>query len=309
MSELMFPGAAPHAGGGPDNADNLIVETTTQRFRADVIDASMEVPVLVDFWAPWCGPCRQLTPTLEKAVRAAKGRVKLAKMNIDEHPEIAGQLQVQSIPTVYVFSKGQPVDGFMGAVPESQIMALIERVAGPAQPSDEDTLIEEADRLLAEGALGEAAGLYSQVFQANGQNAAAIAGVAQCMIRTGDYDRARQTLALTPPDGQDHPAIVAARTALELAEAADSLGDPVALTARLESNPNDHQARYDLAQILHARGENVAATDALIHIVKADREWSDGAARKLLLQFFEAWGPQSDLTKDGRRKLSAVLFS
>lgn len=308
MSELYIPGATPAAQPTGSNGD-LIVETTTERFKEDVIDASMSVPVLVDFWAPWCGPCKQLTPTLEKAVKAAKGRVKLVKMNIDKHPQIAGQLNVQSIPTVFVFAGGQPIDGFMGAVPESQINALIDKVAGAAQPSSEDEALAEADRLFATGALTEAAQIYARALQVSPQNPVAIGGVARCLVQTGDLERARQTLGLTPPEAENHAAIVAAKAALELAESAAELGDPAVLLAKLDADPSDHQARYDLARILHAKGENSAAVNELLEIIRADRNWSDSAARKLLLQFFEAWGPQSELTKDGRRRLSALLFS
>ncbi len=308
MSELYIPGATPTAQPAGSDGD-LIVDTTTERFKEDVIDASMSVPVLVDFWAPWCGPCKQLTPTLEKAVKAAKGRVKLVKMNIDEHPQIAGQLNVQSIPTVFVFAGGQPVDGFMGAVPESQINALIDKVAGAAEPSSEDEALAEADRLFAAGALTEAAQIYARALQVSPQNPVAIGGVARCLVQTGDLERARQTLGLTPPEAENHAAIIAAKAALELAESAAELGDPAVLLAKLDADPSDHQARYDLARVLHAKGENSAAINELLEIVRADRNWSASAARKLLLQFFEAWGPQSELTKDGRRRLSALLFS
>lgn len=314
MSDLILPNGAPasppsslSSGGSP--AGDPVFDTTTATFKADVIDASMNAPVMVDFWAPWCGPCKQLTPTLEKAVRNAKGRIRLAKMNIDEHPEIPGQMGVQSIPAVVVFSKGQPVDGFMGAVPESQIKTLIERVAGPAEPTSDDDALLTAEEMYEAGDIPGAARLFAGVLQNDPQNATAIGGFARCLVQTGDFQQARKTLALAPPDSEKDPAIIAAMAALDLAESAAEIGDIQELEARLAANPTDHQARYDMAKVLHARGQGEACVSALLEIIRADRTWSDEAAKKLLFQFFEAWGPMSELTKDGRRRLSSVLFS
>ena len=293
----------------PAAAGDLIKETTTQNFRADVLEASRTVPVLVDFWAPWCGPCRQLTPVLEKAVRNARGKVRLVKMNIDEHPQIAGQLGIQSIPAVIAFKNGQPLDGFMGALPESQVNAFIERVTGPVGPSAADQALEAAAEALAKKDYSEAAGLYSAVLQAEPENLAALAGLARCFIALGELEQARGLFTGLTPQQEKDTAIAGARAALAVAEQAASLGQPTDLSRRLESNPNDHQTRFDLALALNARGDRGAAVEQLLDIVRRDRTWNDEAARKQLLQFFEAWGPKDPAAIKGRQRLSSLLFA
>jgi putative thioredoxin len=296
-------GSAPAAGA------DLIKDTTTETFRADVLDASRTTPVLVDFWAPWCGPCKQLTPILEKAVKAAKGKVKLVKMNIDDHPQIAGQLGIQSIPAVIAFKNGQPLDGFMGALPESQVAAFIERVAGPSGPSDADQAKAAAEEALAQRDYAGAAGLYSAVLQAEPDDLAALGGLARCFIGLGELEQARGILmGLTPAQEKD-PAISGARAALEAAAQAESLGSPADLARRLERDPGDHQTRFDLAIALNARGDRAAAAEQLLDIVRRDRTWNEEAARKQLVQFFEAWGPKDPAAIKGRQRLSSLLFA
>ena len=294
----------PIIGQGNAAADSLIVDTTTQTFARDVLDASRDVPVIVDFWAPWCGPCKQLTPILEKAVLAARGAVKLVKMNIDDHPEVAQQLRVQSIPAVFAFK-----NGFMGAMPESQVKSFIEKLAGGLAPSPAEELIEMAQAALAAGDLSRAAQGFAQAVQEEPGHPAAVGGLARCYIEAGDLDRARQTLALVRPDGKNDPAFTAAEAALSLAEKAAELGDVSELIARLEANPKDHQARFDLALALNAAGERERAVEELLIIVEYDRKWNDEAARKQLVEFFEAYGPKDEATLSGRRRLSSILFS
>ena len=293
----------------PAAADGLVKDTTTAAFRQDVIQESSKQPVLVDFWAPWCGPCKQLTPVIEKAVKAAGGKVKLVKMNIDEHPQIPGQLGIQSIPAVIAFTKGQPVDGFMGALPESQVKGFIERLVGPVGPSPAEDLLAQADARAAEGDAGGAAELYAAVLAQDPENVAAIAALAKLHLDLDDLEGAKRFLAMAPSAKENDPAIAGARAAIELAEQAASLGDTGEFERRLEANPLDHQARFDLALALNAGGRREEAIDALIDIVRRERTWNDEAARKQLVQFFEAWGPTDDMTVLGRRRLSSVLFA
>jgi len=284
-----------------------VKDVTTSSFRQDVVADSMAQPVLVDFWAPWCGPCKQLGPVIERVVAAAKGRVKLVKMNIDDHPEIAGQLGIQSIPAVIAFSKGQPVDGFVGALPESQITGFIERLVGPV----EDTtvaLLEAAAELAETGDVAGAIEAYGAVLVEDGENLKALAGIVKLYVEAGNLEAARGYLEAVPEGKEQDPAIVTARAALDLAEQAASVGDTSGLEAALLANPNDHQARFDLALALAAGGQREEAVDALIEIIKRDRTWNEDGARVQLLQFFEVWGPMEDVTKAGRRKLSAILF-
>jgi putative thioredoxin len=316
----MFPGGV--ASGRPENSSEEdfvgmqdqvsaapVKDTTTASFRADVIAESARQPVLVDFWAPWCGPCKQLGPVLEKAVQAANGKVKLVKMNIDDHPQIPGQLGIQSIPAVIAFQRGQPVDGFLGNVPESQVKAFIERLVGPLGPSSLDTLLAEADDKAAKGDFGSAAELYGSALAQDEGNLRALGGLIRVNVESGALDDAKRFLAMVPAGKTDDAAISAARAALELAEQAANAGDLKGLEAAVAANPLDHQARFDLAVALNAKGEREAAIDQLISIIKRDRAWNDDGARKQLLQFFEAWGPMDETTKLGRRKLSSVLFS
>ncbi|MGB9210256.1 MAG: thioredoxin [Pseudolabrys sp.] len=290
-------------------AADMVKDTTTQGFMKDVIEESKHQPVLVDFWAPWCGPCKQLTPVLEKAVKAAKGKVKLTKMNIDEHPAIPGQMGIQSIPAVIAFSNGQPVDGFMGALPESQVMAFLERITKGAVGAEEKDLLKVADTTLAEGNAAGAAELYAQILAADSSNVQALAGLARCYVGTGALDQAKQTLALVPEAKRNDAAVAAARAALEVAEQAKSIGPVADLEQKVLANPLDHQARFDLAVALNANGKREDAVKHLMEIVKRDRKWNDDGARKQLVQFFEAWGATDPATVEGRKRLSSLLFS
>jgi len=304
-----FPPAKPAAAKAPAG-DDLVKETTTRDFMKDVMDASMGALVLVDFWAEWCGPCKQLTPVIEKVVRSYKGAVKLVKMNIDTYPEVAGQLQVRSIPAVFAFSGGQPVDAFMGAVPESQIKAFIDKNLGPGGPGAEiEALIAEADAAVVAGDLAKAAQFFGAVLQAEPENIAAIAGLAGVMVTAGEIEEAGRLLDSAPAAGAKDPRIAAVRARIALSEQTAKLGDAVALEARLATDPADHKARFDLALIFAAKDEKQAAVDSLIEIIRRDRAWEDDGARKQLLTFFEAWGPKDPMTLYGRRRLSSVLFS
>jgi len=294
-------------GAGAADA-NLIKNTSTKDFMRDVIDASREVPVLVDFWAPWCGPCRQLTPLLEKAVRAAKGAVKLVKMNIDEHPQIPGQMGVQSIPAVFAFQDGRPVDGFMGVLPESRVKAFIARLIGDDQ-ADAAADIESAEAALAAGDVNTAAQAFGEALQKDAENARAVAGLAKCYIKTGDLTRAEQTLALVPPAKVDSAPVSSARASLELARKTASAGDVDSLRAKLAANPGDSQSRFDLALALNAKGDRQGALDELLAIIRKDRAFNDDAARKQLLQLFDAWGASDPATISGRQRLSSLLFA
>jgi len=299
------PGVPDLGGGVP--AD-LIKETTTATFRQDVIAASMTTPVLVDFWAPWCGPCKQLTPVIEKVVREAKGKVKLVKMNIEDHPSIAGQLGIQSIPAVIAFVQGQPVDGFMGAQPETQIKAFIDKLGGAAGPSPIEKALEEAATRAGKGDAQGAAELFAAVLQREPENMVALGGMAKLHVDIGDLEGAKRMLAMAPPEAANDPALAPARKAIELAEQAESLGDFEELRRKVEQDADDHQARFDLALALNARNERVEAAEQLVEIVRRDRSWNDDGARKQLVEFFEAWGPKDEATVVGRRRLSSVLF-
>ncbi|MGE3145494.1 MAG: thioredoxin [Pseudorhodoplanes sp.] len=290
-------------------ADNPIVDTTTQSFVKDVIEESRHRPVLVDFWAEWCGPCKQLTPVLEKVVRAAKGKVKLAKMDIDKHPAIPGQLGIQSIPAVFAFVNGQPVDGFMGALPESQVTAFVERLTKERIGGEEKDQLAAAEAALAANDFAGAADLFAQVLAQDATNVGALAGMARCYVGTGALDQAKQTLALVPEAKRGQAAVTAAQAAIDLAEQAKSVGPVGDLEAKVNANPADHQARFDLAVALNAKGQREPAADHLLEIVKRDRKWNDDGARKQLVQFFDAWGPTDEATLSGRKRLSSILFS
>jgi putative thioredoxin len=290
-------------------ADGHIKETTTQAFVKDVIEESRKQPVLVDFWAPWCGPCRQLTPILEKVVRAAKGKVKLAKMNIDEHPAIPGQMGIQSIPAVIAFVNGQPADGFLGALPENQVTAFIERLTKDKLGGDDKDRLKLADAALADGDPAAAAEIYAQILAEDGANVHALAGLARCYIETGAIEQAKQTLAMVPEAKRNEPSVAAARAALELSEQAASVGPIGELERKVAANAADHQARFDLAVALNAKGRRQEALDHLVEIVRRDRKWNDDGARKQLVQLFEAWGPTDEVTVAGRKRLSSILFA
>jgi putative thioredoxin len=294
---------------GTITADAVVKDTTTQAFVKDVIEESKRQPVLVDFWAPWCGPCKQLTPILEKAVKAAKGKVKLVKMNIDDHPAIPGQMGIQSIPAVIAFVNGQPADGFMGALPESQVVAFLERLTKERIGGEAQDLLKAADAALAEGDAAGAAEMYAQLLAEDNANVPALGGLARAYVETGALDQARQTLALVPEAKQNDAAVAAARAALEIAEQAKTLGPIDELEQKVAANPLDHQARFDLALALNGKGRRADALEHLITIVKRDRKWNDDGARKQLVQFFDAWGPTDEATIDGRRRLSSILFA
>jgi len=290
-------------------AGDVVSDTTTQTFRKDVIEESRRQPVLVDFWASWCGPCKQLTPILEKAVRSAKGAVKMAKMNIDEHPAIAGQMGIQSIPAVIAFVNGQPADGFMGALPESQVIAFLERVTRKEIGGEEKELLKSADAALVAGDAAGAAELYSEVLAGDPAHVHALAGLARAMVETGNVEEAKHILEQVPESKQNDSAVAAARAALEVAEQAAHLGPVAELEEKVAANPLDHQARFDLAMALNANNRRQEALDQLLEIVRRDRKWNDDAARKQLVQFFEAWGPTDEHTISGRRRLSSILFA
>ena len=301
-------------GGGatataPGIQDGLIKETTTQTFVKDVIEESKRQPVLIDFWAPWCGPCKQLTPVLEKAVRAAKGKVKLVKMNIDDHPSIPGQMGIQSIPAVIAFVNGQPADGFMGALPEGQVAAFIDRLTKGQVGGAAQDLLKEAEAAVAQGDFPVAAQIYAELLAEDATNVAALAGLARCYFETGAIDKAKQTLALVPEAKRGDAAVAAVRSQIELAEQAASLGPVAELEQKVAANPLDHQARFDLALAFNSKGQRAEALDQLIEIVRRDRKWNDDGARKQLVQLFEAWGPTDEATIAGRKRLSSILFS
>ena len=296
--------ADPLAANTPDP----VKDGSDAEFMTDVVEASKTQPVIVDFWAPWCGPCRTLTPAIEKAGRAARGKVKLVKIDVDANPAFAGQLKVQSIPTVYAFKDGQPVDGFQGAIPESQIKAFIERLTGESSgASDLDQILSMGEESLGLNDLGGAAQAFAQALQLDPKNEKAIAGMARVYLADGDADQARQTIAMAP-DPSKEPLVNSVRAQLSL-----GAGAPVALTseqeAKVAADPGDHQARFDLALALAASGQLEPAVDHLLKIVAADRDWNEQAARKQLLTIFEAAGPTSEIARDGRRRLSSILFA
>ncbi len=292
---------------GPPAGD-IIKDATDASFMTDVVEASKTVPVIVDFWATWCGPCRQLGPALEKAVTAAKGAVRLVKVDIDKNPAYAGELRVQSIPAVFAFVDGRPVDGFMGALPDSQVKAFVDKLAAQSGPavSPVDALLDMARESLEVGDAGGAAQAYAQVLQEDPANAKALGGMAKIYMSSGDAERAREILAMAPADAKD-PDLDSVRAALALADAAPS--ETAAFEQRLAADADDHEARFELAKALAGSGRLEAAVDHLLLILEKDRAWNDEAARKQLLTVFEAAGAGSEIARQGRRRLSAILFS
>ena len=291
-----------------------VVEGNEASFQNDVIEASKQVPVLVDFWAPWCGPCRTLGPTIERVVAEQKGKVKLVKINVDENQGIAGQLRIQSIPTVYAFSGGQPVDGFMGALPESEIRKFIDKIlasapAGGGAESELEQVLNAAKEAIEAGDLNSAAQLYGAVLQQAPDNADALIGLAGIYEKSGQIDEAKAVLQSLPAEALARDDYKALQKSIALAEEAAELGSVADLEQRLAANPDDHQARFDLAVALNAKGQRVEAAEALVALMRRDREWNEDGARKRLLEFFDAWGPKDPATLKGRRLLSAVLFS
>lgn len=302
---LVIDPTAPQRGAG---GEPLIKDGDTKSFNNDVLVASMTVPVIVDFWAPWCGPCKQLGPMLERLVQQAAGAVRLVKINIDENQALAQQLRVQSVPMVYAFLGGRPVDAFVGAQPESKVRAFIERFTREMK-SPVDELLDQAEELLGAGDAAAASGLFRRVISEDPSSPRAIAGALRCQVAVGDLKAARKLVDAMPADLKSNATVAAALSALELAEQTAGSGDVAALRAKVAADGADHQARYDLAMALYGRGTVEAAIDELLAMIRLDRDWNDEAARKQLVKILDSLGPKNPLTATTRRRLSSILFS
>jgi putative thioredoxin len=311
MDNLIIGGGSGGNGmGQPGPVHDLIKDSDTKSFMADVIETSRKVPVLVDFWAPWCGPCKQLTPLLEKVVKQANGKVRLVKINVDENQQLAAQMRIQSIPAVFAFVDGQPVDGFMGALPESNIKQFIDRLGSQGNLAEQIAAAVAAGReALAEKSYSEAAEIFGQVLQADPENTGALAGLARCQIETKELEKAKATLAQVAAAKANDPEVLSVKAALDLALNPVDTSEIGKLTAAVEADPANHQGRFDLAIALNAAGRREEALEALLAIMRKDRQWNDDGARKQLVKFFEAWGPKDEFTLLGRRRLSSLLFS